>query len=139
MQCGVQLAVVVSVSVFLQGGRGKKGAGRQVDRNARLKKTASKPVKRVSRPVRTGQTGSDESTSLTVQISLKLVGDIVRAGEGHEGGREGQERGTKRISQQNRRPPSKLPRQEVPRRRVSSLSSEDWEERELDEAIFDKV
>lgn len=117
--------------MFLQGGKGKKGAGRQVDRNARLKKTASKPVKRVSRPVRTGQTGSDESTSLTVQISLKLVGDSVRGGEG-------QERGTKRVSQ-NKRPPSKLPRQEVPRRRVSSLSSEDWEERELDEAIFDKV
>lgn len=118
----------MSVSVFLQGGRGKKGPVRKVDRNARLKKTASKPVKHVSRPVRTGvRTGSDESTSLTVQISLKLVGDSVR------------DRGTKRVSQQNRRPPAKLPREEGARGRVSSLSSEDWEERELDEAIFDKV
>lgn len=53
--------------------------------------------------------------------------------------REDQDKGTKRVSQHNKRPPAKFVREEGARGRVSSLSSEDWEERELDEAIFEKV
>ena len=109
-------------------------------RNTRLK-PVPKPAKPVVKPVRTSQTCSQAGvpTSLTVHISRDLVRDIQdKVGRG-----EGQDR-HKRSTRRDKMPPPKRPRGEGEgggrgRGRVSSLSEEDWEEKELDEDIFKKV
>ena len=70
--------------------------------------------------------------SLPIHIPRELVGSIQVKDT------IGQDRNNKRPAQQDRRPSAKRPREEG-RGRVSSLSEEDWEERELDEDIFKKV
>ena len=133
--CGCDTVIAHTLCVCgcdaTQGGRaaGKGSGSKSVSRNTR--RTAStKPVKPVSRPVRTGQTCPE---TLIVHIPRDLVGHI----------RDGdfQDRKHRDSSLQDRTPLGKRPRTEEGRGRgrVSSLSEEDWEERELDEDVFKKV
>lgn len=120
----------VQLSSSSQGARtaGKRASGaKSGTRN--IRKTASKPVKPVSRPTRTSQTCPE---TLVVHIPRELVGHL-------QDERDVQDKKHKQSHVQDRTPLAKRPRTEEGRGRVSSLSEEDWEERELDDDVFKKV